>query len=130
MPRYGYCTHSFWRLSSNTSTNCSTRLFAVRSSLPTVTRTGRFWNVLASRLTASGHVALTKNNKKAMSTDEPRSPLDLHIKVCLSFAGFVAAIIFRMSFSNPLSNIRSASSRTRKFTLIDVVQRHARKTPE
>ena len=38
---------------------CSTRLLAVRSSLPTVTCTGFFWNVLANRRTASGHVALT-----------------------------------------------------------------------
>jgi len=52
-------THSFDRSSSNTSTLCSTRLFAVRSSLPTVTLIGLRWNVLASRRTASGHVALT-----------------------------------------------------------------------
>lgn len=38
---------------------CSTRLFAVKSSLPTVTRTGSRWNVLASCLTESGQVALT-----------------------------------------------------------------------
>ena len=52
-------THSLDRSSSNTSTLCSTRLFAVKSSLPTVTLTGLRWNVLASRRTASGHVALT-----------------------------------------------------------------------
>ena len=55
----GTSTHSFCRDSSNTSMLCSTRLLAVRSSLPTVTRTGFFWNVLANRRTASGHVALT-----------------------------------------------------------------------
>jgi hypothetical protein len=46
-------------VSSNTSRACSTRLFAVRSSLPTVTRTGSRWNVAASFRTESGHVALT-----------------------------------------------------------------------
>lgn len=51
--------YSFDRESSKTSTDCSTRLLAVRSSLPTVTRTGFIWNVDASLRTASGHVALT-----------------------------------------------------------------------
>ena len=46
--------------SSNTSRACSTRLFAVRSSLPTVTRTGSRWNEAASLRTESGHVALTR----------------------------------------------------------------------
>lgn len=52
-------TYSLDRESSKTSTLCSTRLLAVRSSLPTVTRTGSLWNVEASLRTASGHVALT-----------------------------------------------------------------------
>ena len=47
-------------VSSNTSKTCSTRLFAVRSSLPTVTRTGSRWNEAASFRTESGHVALTR----------------------------------------------------------------------
>lgn len=51
--------YSFDRASSKTSRICSTRLLAVRSSLPTVTLTGFRWNVLAKRRTASGHVALT-----------------------------------------------------------------------
>ena len=38
---------------------CSTLVLAVRSSLPTVTRTGSRKNVEASLLTASGQVALT-----------------------------------------------------------------------
>lgn len=50
----------FDRVSSNTSKTCSTRLFAVRSSLPTVTRTGSRWNEAASFRTESGHVALTR----------------------------------------------------------------------
>lgn len=40
--------------------HCTTRELAVRSSLPTVMRTGVRWNVFASRLTDSGQVALTK----------------------------------------------------------------------
>ena len=51
--------YSFDRASSKTSTHCSTLLFAVKSSLPTVTLTGSRWNVLAKRRTASGQVALT-----------------------------------------------------------------------
>ena len=53
-------TYFFDLLSSNTSNTCSTRLFAVRSSLPTVTRTGSRWNEAASFRTESGHVALTR----------------------------------------------------------------------
>jgi len=52
-------TYFFDLVSSNTSRTCSTRLFAVRSSLPTVTRTGSCWNEAASFRTESGHVALT-----------------------------------------------------------------------
>ena len=53
-------THFFDLVSSNTSRTCLTRLFAVRSSLPTVTRTGSRWNEAASFRTESGHVALTR----------------------------------------------------------------------
>lgn len=63
------CTYSFSRGSSNTSMTCSTRLFAVRSSLPTVTRIGSCWNVLASLRTASGHVALTVEATNVWVTD-------------------------------------------------------------
>lgn len=51
-------TYSFSLELSKTSTTWSTRLFAVKSSLPTVTRTGSRWNDDARRRTASGHVAL------------------------------------------------------------------------
>ena len=53
-------TNFFDLVSSKTSRTCSTRLFAVRSSLPTVTRTGSRWNEAASFRTDSGHVALTR----------------------------------------------------------------------
>lgn len=92
-------SHSFERESSKTSTNCSTRLFAVKSSLPTVTRTGSRWNDDASLRTASGQVAL-------------------NINVCLSSPCTVWPMIDRISFSNPLSSILSASSSTRYRTLL------------
>lgn len=53
-------TDSFCLGSSMTSTICSIRLFAVSSSLPTVTLMGSFRKVLASRLTDSGQVAETE----------------------------------------------------------------------
>ena len=67
-------TYFFDLLSSNTSNTCSTRLFAVRSSLPTVTRTGSRWNEAASFRTESGHVALTRGSCERPDTRTTLSP--------------------------------------------------------
>ena len=104
--------YSFDRASSKTSTLCSTLLFAVKSSLPTVTLTGSRWNVLAKRRTASGQVALTIKCPSEHSL-KLECQHNSHIIVCRSAAGFVLAMIFRISFSKPLSSILSASSKTR-----------------
>ncbi len=54
-------------------TPCATRLLAVKSSLPTVIRTGSRKKEVAKRRTASGHVALTAlrvNNNNNAGTHE------------------------------------------------------------
>ena len=66
-------TYSLDRASSKTSIRCSTRLFAVRSSLPTVTLTGFCWNVVAKRRTDSGHVALTVQGSTQCKTANSNS---------------------------------------------------------
>lgn len=92
----------------------TTRALAVRSSLPTVMRTGERRNVLARRLTDSGQVALTgKARIMSARTENRTSKGNVHISVCRLADSAVCPIMVRMSFSNPLSSIRSASSRTR-----------------
>lgn len=103
--------------SSNTSRTCPTRLFAVRSSLPTVTRTGSRWNEAASFRTESGHVALTKIYCERVDARTRTARFHAHIRVCRSAPWVVYPIIVRISFSKPLSNILSASSNTRYVTL-------------
>ena len=68
-------TDSFCLGSSMTSTICSIRLFAVSSSLPTVTLMGSFRKVLASRLTDSGQVAETRMSAARMHRILARSQL-------------------------------------------------------
>lgn len=75
--------YSFDRTSSKTSTICSTRLLAVKSSLPTVTRTGSCWKVLARRRTASGHVALTDIGDEYLSIT--------HIRCCSTHTSWFGA---------------------------------------
>jgi hypothetical protein len=110
-------TYFFDLVSSNTSNTCSTRLFAVRSSLPTVTRTGSRWNEAASFRTESGHVALTRRFCERPNTRTYEQRFHVHIRVCRSSPSVVYPIMVRMSFSKPLSSIRSASSNTRYVTL-------------
>ena len=49
---------------------CATRLLAVKSSLPTVIRTGSCKKEAAKRRTASGHVALTVFRSKIDNSTE------------------------------------------------------------
>mmetsp|Transcript_41982 Transcript_41982/g.84479 ORF Transcript_41982/g.84479 Transcript_41982/m.84479 type:complete len:205 (-) Transcript_41982:345-959(-) len=80
---------------STTSTTCLTRWLADNSSEPTVTRAGSERNSEAMPWMLIGHVAE-------------------NMRVCLCFAH--CEMILRMSFSNPRSNMRSASSSTRYDT--------------
>jgi hypothetical protein len=54
------------------STPCAMRLLAVKSSLPTVIRTGSRKNESANRRTASGHVALTILRASNVKTEKKR----------------------------------------------------------
>lgn len=112
-----YRTHSFWKDWSRTSTICSIRLFADSSSDPTVMRTGSLRNVAAKRLTDSGHVAETAPVSERLR-HQRRGAQNVHMTVCrpLVLSG-QCAMIRLMSFSNPASSIRSASSRHRYLTL-------------
>mmetsp|Transcript_66725 Transcript_66725/g.201420 ORF Transcript_66725/g.201420 Transcript_66725/m.201420 type:complete len:292 (+) Transcript_66725:841-1716(+) len=99
---------SFSRKSQQQTTRCSTSGFTRSASTsPTRTSTASRMNSAASRRTEAGHVAV-------------------NITVCRSCGS--SLITFRICGSNPMSSIRSASSRTRKFTPSMLITPRSRKS--